>query len=273
MRGNQFALNVPGVSPEQGSGVLMRVAIGFALVCAATIGCWSSSARASFTPINSPFFTNEDGVQKILNATYGGTFTPSGLNFSNGTITAVRVEDIVSTPGIVTPPNGSPDDQLWQANFQLSSAEAIFGSFNQQFGYYLGASGGSYVNLFNVVGVPNTPGWGYDVTGGADLSSLSGKLLRWARAGQSRIVSSLIADNTDGKDHMVTYNIQGLNNGKVTWLLMFEDKFTGEAYADFDYNDLVVQITALPQVPIPEPVAIAPLILCGALGLRRKRIA
>src|SRR4029078_9327257 len=153
-----------------------------------------------------------------------------------------RVEDIAAAPTIVTPPNGSQDDQLWQANFQLSSAEAIFGAFNQQVGYYLGASGGTYVNLFN------SSGWGYGVTGGADLTSLSGQLLRWARAGQSRIVSSLISDNTDGKDHMVTYNIQGLNNGKITWLIMFEDKFTGEEYADFDYNDLVVQITALPQV-------------------------
>lgn len=211
-----------------------------------------------------------------MNAQYGGTFTPTAqnsLNYSNGTITAVRVEDIYQAPVLTLAPaaivptnsNGSFDDQLWQANFKLASAEAIFGAFNQEFGYFDGAVGGSYTKLFNASGSQ------YSVTGSADISNLSGHLLRWARGGNNRVWSSRIADNSDGLDHMVTYNIQGLNNGFVTWLVMWEDLTTGDQFLDFDYNDLVVEIRALP-VAVPEPVGLASVLVVGSvLGMRRKK--
>src|SRR3954452_17113510 len=128
----------------------MRLVFGFALALAAAIGGATSPALASFSPVNAPFFTNEDGRNKILGAQYGGTFTatgPSNINYTNGTVTAVRVEDIFANPAPVAlalNDNGSVDDQLWQANFKLASAEAIFGAFNQEFGYFDGPVGGSY---------------------------------------------------------------------------------------------------------------------------------
>lgn len=252
----------------------MRFAFVFALACAAAIGAASKTALASFTPINAPSWADEDARNKILGAQYGGTFTPTSpgsLDYTNGTITAVRVEDIYSTPtlpalpaALSTPANGSLDDQLWQANFRLASAEAVFAALNQEFGYFDGAAGGSYVKLFNATGVK------YAATGGADISSLSGHTLRWARGGSGRVWSSKISDNSDQQDHMVTYNIQGLNSNYITWLVLWEDLTTAE-HSDWDFNDLVVEIKALPVVPIPEPVALMPLLIGGLLGMRRRK--
>jgi hypothetical protein len=49
---------------------------------------------------------------------------------------------------------------------------------------------------------------------------------------------------------------------------MWEDKLPGEPYADFDYNDLVVQITA---TAVPEPAAISAMLGLGALTTLRRR--
>jgi len=252
----------------------MRLASGFALVCAAAIMC-VSPAFAAFTTVNPPTYANEDSHAQILSTVYGGSFSSTGslgLDYTNGSITALRIEDTLdlsSVPTGLTPqgsalPTLASDDQLWQADFQSASAKAIFASFSQQFGYIDGASGGTYTNLFN------SSGTGYGVTGSIDLSALSGHLLRWARNGDNGVESSQNSDNLDGLDHMVTYSIQGLNNGLQTWLVFFEDLRSGQQYADFDYNDLVVQITAL---PVPEPTAMAGLLAAASLGfgLRRRK--
>jgi hypothetical protein len=232
----------------------------------------ASSAFAAFTTINAPIFPGEKDSKQILEHLYNGTFTsiaPSNLSYTNGTITATRIEDIYQPP-IIQPAlvlaNEGPinDDQTWQANFLLSSATAVFAAYNQEFGYYDGASGGSYVKLFSATGVE------YGATGSADLSSLAGHTLRWARGGQSRVFSSKMSDNSDQRDHMVTYQITGLNDNKLTWLVMWEDKLPTEPDADFDFNDLVVQIKATP-IAIPEPTATVPLGLMVLAGLYGKR--
>jgi hypothetical protein len=242
---------------------------------AATItafGGRASSAFGAFTTINAPIFAEDNRVQ-ILSNVYGGTFTPVGpdnLNYTNGSITATRVNDLYQplvdpAPTIIG--GGGPiyDDQVWNGAFTLASAQAVFGDFHQEFGYFDGASGGTYVKLFDVTGIH------YDATGEADLSQLSGHTLRWARGGEDRVWSSQIYDNSDQKDHMVTYQISGLQDNKLTWLLMWEDKKVGEIFADFDYNDLVVELKALPRADVPEPTALMPLAFVGLAGLRRKR--
>jgi hypothetical protein len=245
-------------------------------------GISASSVFAAFSTVNQPP-TGEAGDAAILSNAYGGTFTASGLNYSNSNgISAVRIEDTFNPS--VTPTASSPlsitgdvgnDDQVWTANYQSASATAIFASFNQQFGYYLGSSpadspdGNTYHNLFN------GDGSGFGVTGGANLSSLSGLTLRWARAGENRVVSSLNSDNADGMDHMITYRIDGLSDestGVDTWLIFFEDMFSFEG-SDFDYNDLVVEIKATP-VPIvqaPEPATMSLLLLGGMMALAKRR--
>jgi hypothetical protein len=223
------------------------------------------AAFAGFTTISPPH-PGEDSHAQILSHIYGGNFSAVGsLNFSNGLITAQRVEDFVAREGN---PTGGEDasDQTWRAAFTNAVAEARFAAFQQEFGYFPGSSGGSYIPLFPVVGA------GYGVSGEATIPLLSNTLLRWGRGGENGIFSSKIADNTDNLDHMVTYQIleeQGTSGGGVEsfrWLVLWEDIRDNEPFEDFDFNDLVVEITA-----IPEPTSVAALGLVSLLGLRRRR--
>ncbi|WP_428938023.1 PEP-CTERM sorting domain-containing protein [Fontivita pretiosa] len=245
--------------------------------------CAPSATFAGFTPINPP--VGEDTHREILSFIYGGNFQPTGahnLDFTNGQITAVRIDDFpdpqpgrapLFEPLNIIGENGS-DDQTWFADYRVASAEAKFAVYDQNFGYFAGPAGGSYTMLFDQTG------WGYQVQGDADLTRLAGQILRWGRGGEGRILSSKPSDNADGRDHMVTYRIEfnqipSLDQPPqpqfqlTTWLLFWEDKFEGEQLADFDFNDLVVEVKAL---PIPEPATISGLLLGGAaMGLTRSR--
>lgn len=234
---------------------------------------------ALFTPINPPA-PGEESHQMILSQIYGGNFQPvgsRGVDFGNGNLTALRVDDEVlrsvsgegddGNPTDMTGPTGGVDetDQTWQANFVLATAEAKFATFAQNFGYFDGATGGSYTTLFTLSGSR------YNVTGEADLSALAGRILRWGRGGQNRIVSSRIADNADNEDHMVTYQILSADDGggsSLRWLIFFEDILRGEPFEDFDFNDLVVEINAN---AIPEPATASATALLCLIALRRRR--
>jgi hypothetical protein len=230
-----------------------------------------------FTAINPPH-PGEDSHQQILSRIYGGTFssTPErGVDFTNGSTTAFRIDDRVDAglwgapgdPTEMSGPTGGEDetDQTWQANFIFATAEAKFASYAQNFGYFNGTTGGSYTQLFALSGSQ------YDVSGEADLSSLAGRILRWGRGGQNRIVSSKITDNADNEDHMVTYQIMAnptRGEASLRWLVFWEDILRGEPFEDFDFNDLVVEITAN---AIPEPAFATACGLLCLLALRRRR--
>jgi hypothetical protein len=223
------------------------------------------AAFAGFTPIGPPH-PGEDSHAQILSHIYGGTFSPVGsLNFSNGLVTANRVEDFIVEEGN---PTGGEDasDQTWRAQFTNAVAEARFAAFSQEFGYFQGSTGGSYIPLFPVVGE------GYGVTGEAVIPLLANQLLRWGRNGDNGIFSSKIADNTDNRDHMVTYQIfdeqgtAGGGQGIFRWLVLWEDIRDNEPFEDWDFNDLAVEITA-----VPEPTSVAALGLVSLLVLRRRR--
>ena len=67
---------------------------------------------------------------------------------------------------------------------------------------------------------------------------------------------------------MVTYQILSApdgGNGVFRWLLFWEDILRGEQFADFDFQDLVVEITA-----VPEPGTVACSLL-ALISLRRRR--
>ena len=83
-------------------------------------------------------------------------------------------------------------------------------------------------------------------------------------------------DNSDGMDHMVTYQITGsglaslgYDADAIVWLLFWEDG--DSTSADGDYNDLVVEIVAVAAaIPLPAPIALAGVGLLGVvLGRRR----
>jgi len=261
-----------------------RTLFACAAAAAALVFAGAPTARAAFTTVNPP--VGEETHAEILSHIYGGTFHATGVgnhDYTNGSITAERVEDsTVSTTNLSTGVsnivvgNPTPDDQLWLADYKLASAKAKYAVYNQEFGYYDGAAGGTYTKLFDQTG------WGYNVNGDADLSRLSGHLLRWARGGESRVVSSQQIDNADAMDHMVTYHIvansptQALAGTTLkvppasveTWLLFWEDKFKNEALADFDFNDLVVEVQAS---AIPEPTSLASLAAIGLMGMGMSR--
>lgn len=250
----------------------MRAGLIYALA-AGTVLLTGLPVFGAFTPYNSPPPWDAT-FQEVLNATYGGNFLPTGpdnRDWTNGTINLIRVEDIFdqsTTPAapLSTVQNVGNDDRFWTANFEHAQAEAIWGVYQQKFGYYEGTTDTTYHNLFDV------SGYAYDVNGAADLSALGGTTLRWARGGENRVFSSDPANNLDGKDHLLTYRVEGLNNNKLTWLLLWEDKFPWEQNADFDYEDLVVQITATlaTEAPVPEPTTLAMLLPLSLLALRRR---
>lgn len=245
------------------------------------VACFFAASPALaqiFTPINPPH-PGEDDHATILSNIYGGTFVPSGgrgVDFSNGSLLAFRIDDRVDNTlfsggalGMTGTGGEDETDQTWRADFVLAAAEAKFASFEQNFGYFSGVDDGieAYTQLFALTGDR------YNVQGQADLSALRGQLIRWGRGGQDRILSSRISDNADGEDHMVTYQLideQGPEGGEplIRWLVFWEDILKGEPHEDFDFNDLVVEITA-----IPEPTALMGLGLAGLLALRRSRRA
>jgi hypothetical protein len=222
---------------------------GSAIAVAVTLA--PMQADAAFTPIMPPP-PGEDTHQQILSSVYGGTFNPGGPNafsFTNGLITAVRINDSV--------------DDLWFTSGFDATARAVFAHFDQKFGYFEGESGGSFTELFAVSG--NS----YAVSGAATDVVIDGNF-RFARSGnQGTTVTSSPADNPGGFDHMVTYRIDGINDaGKLpVYLLFFEDRRFNNS--DFDYTDLVVEVRGANIIPTPAAFGAGLMMIAGALLRRR----
>lgn len=224
----------------------------------------AGNAMAGFTPVNAPSTAGELSHEQILEGIYGGDFTPSGVNYSNGGVTATRVDDF-GVGGMLNLALGGPgaaDDAVWNDGIAAAAAEARFAGFDQNFGYFNGASGGAFTQLFA------TSGSGFAVSG-SGLVDFTGGTWRWGRTGGPNVHSSLGSENADAVDHMVTYRITGLGS-ETTWLVFFEDKNVGDPEADFDYNDLVVEIRA---VPTPMAAGMGAIGLAGVTGIRRRRTA
>lgn len=239
----------------------------------------SSMASANLTSINAPFGIEATHAQIFANS-YGGVFAP-GPNgaavYSNGTITATRIDDTIGKTGIgnnlnlVTGgPNPLTTDQIWEDGIAITSAEAKFAGYAQQFGYDDGAG---YVNLFNVTGS------GFNVGGSASHHFSQGVPWNWMRAGTGNMYYSENARNIDMLDHMVTYQITGLNTSDSVWMLFWEDRpgaLRSSGGSDRDFNDLVVEIRGTVANIVPVPGAV---ILCGigmaisGLASRRRSLA
>jgi len=226
-----------------------------------------STALAGFSTINPPA-AGEIGHLDILNGLYGGSFTQDGVNFINGgaggTVNAMRIDDFGVGADKLNLVNGAPglaDDQIWDDGVAAANARAVYAGDSQSFGYFLGESGGAYNELFSVSGS------GFAVSGNAVID-FSGATWRWGRGGNAfGPHSSLASENADGRDHMVTYKITGLPNTIAVWLLFWEDRDFDDPRSDFDYNDLVVEIRA---IPTPMAAGLGFLGLGGLAGMRRR---
>src|SRR5947209_15790908 len=80
----------------------------------------AGSARASFTTVK-PANSSEMGIEQILQGTYDGNFTASGNNFTNGAVTATRIDDDL--------------DQVWTGGTFDITAKAKFSGYSQTLGY------------------------------------------------------------------------------------------------------------------------------------------
>ncbi len=218
------------------------------LKCLGLALCWVgvlvAPALAGFTTLGTPPGA-ELNHEQIFECTYGGNFVASGLNFSNGTITATRVDDngFASNLNLLTGSAGSGDDDFWTDGIATATAQARFAGFTQEFGYRV--SGFGYVKLFDV---SNT---GCNASGGpVSVTFGTGAVWEWARANDSDTSLSNPhysneASNPDGLDHMVTYQLTGLPSVPITtkvWAVFFEDTNAG---SDRDHNDLMVEIRAV----------------------------
>ena len=223
----------------------------------------AADAHAGFTNVNAPIHATESSHAQILSQAYGGTFSASGVNFGNGTLTAQRLND-----------DSTGSDECWGNAIFSARAIARFAGAEQTFGVIDGASGaGTLQELFTVTG------WGTSVSGSAVDLDLCEKTVRFARVGSGNLgdetFSSLSLDNFGAADQMVSYRLLGGPGGVDRFLLFFEDVGAG-LDSDWDFNDLVVELTARPgvnAVPLP-PAAWSGLAALATAGLwnGRKRI-
>ncbi len=223
------------------------------------------AGAASYTTVDDAAF-GEDGHLLIFEEVYGGGEAGSfGLDANNRDFIGSGAAAGISAIRLADTNSQGPDDQIWD-NAMLGNgpirarAVASFARFPQSFGYVPGVTEDvetEFVNLFDVTGSEfNVQGSSMNI----DLGHLES--FRWAREGVAGVMhTSLEADNDD-LDHMVTYKIEGLDRLQPIYMLFFEDSFQ-----DWDYQDMVVEIAA-----VPSPAAVGPgLGLLGMLGLIRRR--
>ena len=243
----------------------VRNAVASAVVCLGLAG----SAQAGYTAIQSPLAGNNSQVT-ILDHVYGGTFVLSGdgVSYSNGAVTATRVNDTTPLTGTTTDsPGVNGTDSLWAtgqvtATVKESNAEDP----STPFGYIEGSSaGGTFIPLFSVSGT------GFSATGTATFTPSSNPYQFVAQdpvtLNSDKYISTLAAENGDGEDHAITYEITGLGSStNKTWLLAFNDYGDGKAPDEyFDFQNLVVQLQTAPVASVvPEPGS---LMLLGGVGL------
>jgi hypothetical protein len=239
-------------------------------IAAATIGSLFgiSAAHAGYTSIK----TNpaEDMQMQIIAHTFGGSWHAEDGDFYCGGVQAMRVDDFLVNSSVMNLANGQigdATDQKWTANSFTCTAVAKFSDNTQILGTL--DSNGHSETLMNVTGS------GYNVSGSATCD-MDGKTFEFTRSGNSGTQNSLDSMNSDDRDHMVTYEIEGLagQTGPV-WMMFWEDlnktPDLAKGRTSSDFNDLAVEIRpTVTAIPLP-PAASAGLITLSGMLLYRGR--
>jgi len=247
------------------------------ILTAAFVGSVATTSFAGFTQIKAPPGT-EAGQLQIFQHTYGGAWHQVGDDFYSGSVSAKRLDDwLGSDMGVSSLSDGecgNACDSIFTGGMFDARAVAKFSLNTQSFGC-LDGNGATHM-LFDV------GGYGFNTTGGGTVShDMYGEQFKWLRTGDTGAQTSLDGDNADGRDHLATYVISGLDGQTdPVFMLFWEDlnKTDGmsknRSFADF--NDLAVEIRARPgggvnPVPLP-PAAWAGLVTMGGAALARKRL-
>lgn len=205
------------------------------------VTAWGASALGGVTPVDMPRRSATDPAH-ILSHIYGGHFVARGEDFTNGVVTANRVNDSGT---------GSTDE-VWSQPLLSAKAVAAFGPGKQSFGILGGSSGGTYEPLFSVKGRR------YHASG-SSLSAATPSTFRFALAGRGGIASSDEADNPGGADQLITYQISGAGaTGANTWVLFWDGR---SSHSDREFHDLVVEVKT--------GHAVSPQAVGGAVAPRR----
>jgi len=204
----------------------------------------ATQAQAGFTTVQKSKRKSEATHEQILERVYGGNFSAAGdgVSYTNDAgVTVSRLAD-----------NGSGQtDESWDADVQSAKAVASFARQKQSFGYFGGASGGDFTKMFDVAGK------NFDVAGAATDVSLDGAVRFGRGENVGKAFSSLAGENRDGQDHLVSYQVTGLDEETPTFLLFWEDK--AGKNSDWDYNDMVVEVQTAAAAAAPgtgEPLLI-----------------
>ncbi len=199
---------------------------------AVTLGILGAGkAQAGYTPINAPW-KGEDSLSQILSHAYGGDFQENGLNFSNGSVTAVRQDDSTNK----------------SFHFDIKSIKTIstFSGWSQGLAF---GDVNSPTQLFNVTGK------GYDAVGETGPLDMP-KSFSLVRTGKGGNWSSDATQNSDGADHLITYLLTGLKKSHgQTYVMFWEDGKKG--HGDFDFNDLALQVDTHCGSPVAVPLPAA----------------
>ncbi len=235
----------------------MREFAALMVLSALMIGVMGTPASAAFdySPIGVPPSGGKNQAE-ILEDIYGQVFTASGLDFiGDSGVEAYRVydfDDVYLKLHVVDGDQGDVD-QIWTDGTTMVSAEAKYSAQGhpQTFGWNGGGTGTDYTVLLD----DNTL---------SEIIPITGDFL-WGYQPNSDQWWTLESLNTGGGDHMVTYKILGAHlYGFTQWLIFCEN--SPSSPEDWDYNDYVVEVTA-----IPEPATMMLLGLGGLALLRRRR--
>ncbi|MBW2722950.1 MAG: DUF4114 domain-containing protein [Deltaproteobacteria bacterium] len=259
---SQSARTTGAVSAERTERAGFRLRSVFcALTTAALLSLFAtSSAHAfSYSSILPPPGAELTQVQ-IMDLIYGGTFVQSGVDYSNGSIDLVRVWDADATAGPLDLILGDPSldiDQIWTDGIATVTAQAKYAALGQSFGWNGGGTlGAGYIELLTDA----------DIGGASVEINVMGDMLWGVSPSSGDTFWSKDSENSDAFDHLITYQVLGLGGSPTVWLQFWED--LPSSGSDFDYNDFVIEVQAVPEPGTGLLLAVGVSILTGT---RRRR--